>query len=73
MDEKDKTIESLKRQILMMWQGFEDGISGDEIDVSDTATTLSGVKILGLVQKPGNSHAAHADLRCFIAEAAHIN
>lgn len=32
MDEKDKTIESLKRQILMMWQGFEDGISGDEMN-----------------------------------------
>ena len=49
------------------------GISGDEIDVSDTATTLSGVKILGLVQSPSNSHAAHADLRCFIAECAHVN
>ena len=32
MDKKDKTIESLKRQILMMWQGFEDGISGDEMN-----------------------------------------
>ena len=49
------------------------GISGDEIDVSDTSTTLSGVKILGLVQSPSNSHAAHADLRCFIAECAHVN
>jgi hypothetical protein len=31
-DEKDKTIESLKRQIIMMWEGFEEGISSDEMN-----------------------------------------
>ena len=29
---KDKTIEMLERQIQMMWQGFEEGISVDEMN-----------------------------------------
>jgi len=49
------------------------GISGDEIDVSDTATTLSGVKLLGHVQSPSNAIGTNADLTCFIAECAHVN
>ena len=49
------------------------GLSGDEIDTSDTATTLSGVKFLGLAKTPGNSFGVHNVLRCFIAEACHIN
>ena len=49
------------------------GLSGDEIDTSDTAATLSGVKFLGLAETPGNSLGVHNVLRCFIAEAVHIN
>jgi hypothetical protein len=49
------------------------GISGDEIDTSDTATTLSGVKYLGLAQTPDNALGVHNVLRCFIAECAHVN
>jgi hypothetical protein len=49
------------------------GISGDEIDVSDTSTTLSGVKFLGLAKTPGNSFGVHNVLRCFIAESVHVN
>ena len=30
--DKDKTIESLQIQIQMMWQGFEEGISVDEMN-----------------------------------------
>jgi hypothetical protein len=49
------------------------GISGDEIDTSDTSTTLSGVKYLGLAQTPDNALGVHNVLRCFIAECAHVN
>ena len=49
------------------------GISGDEIDLPSSASaTLTGVKVLGLVQAPSNAHGTNADLRCFIADAAHI-
>tara|TARA_Y100000052_G_C2900187_1_gene56253 strand:- start:448 stop:573 length:126 start_codon:yes stop_codon:yes gene_type:complete len=30
--DKDKIIEKLKNQIDMMWQGFEEGISVDEMN-----------------------------------------
>ena len=49
------------------------GISGDEVDVSDSGTTLTGVKFLGLAKTPGNSFGAHNVLRVFIAEPAHLN
>ena len=49
------------------------GISGEEIDVSDSGTTLTGVKFLGLAKTPGNSFGAHNVLRVFIAEPAHLN
>ena len=49
------------------------GISGDEIDTSDTSTTLSGVKMLGLAKTPGNSFGVNNVLRCFIAESVHVN
>ena len=48
------------------------GISGEEIDVSDTGTTLTGVKMLGLAKTPGNAFGAANVLRCFIAEPAHV-
>jgi len=30
--DKDKTIQELKNQIQMMWNGFEEGISSDEMN-----------------------------------------
>jgi hypothetical protein len=48
------------------------GISGEEIDVSDTGTTLTGVKMLGLAKTPGNAFGVRNVLRCFIAEPAHV-
>ena len=48
------------------------GISGEEIDVSDSGTTLTGVKMLGLAKTPGNAFGAANVLRCFIAEPAHV-
>ncbi len=32
MDDKDETIKMLEHQIQMMWQGFEEGISSDEMN-----------------------------------------
>ena len=49
------------------------GISGDELDVSTNSTTLTGAKVLGLAQTPDNSFAAHGVLRCFLADAVHLN
>ena len=49
------------------------GISGDELDVSTNSTTLTGAKVLGFAQTPDNEIATHAVLRCFIADAVHIN
>jgi hypothetical protein len=49
------------------------GISGDEIDTSDTQSGITGVKFLGIAKTPGNSLGVHNVLRCFIAESAHIN
>jgi hypothetical protein len=48
------------------------GISGEEIDVSDSGTTLTGVKMLGLAKTPDNAFGAANVLRCFIAEPAHV-
>ena len=50
------------------------GISGDEIDLPSSASaTLTGVKILGHAQTPDNAIGTNAVLRCFIADAVHIN
>ena len=49
------------------------GISGDELDVSTNSTTLTGAKVLGFAQTPDNEIATHAVLRCFIADAVHLN
>ena len=49
------------------------GISGDELDVSTNSTTLTGAKVLGFAQTPDNSIAAHAVMRCFIADSVHLN
>ena len=49
------------------------GISGDELDVSTNSTTLTGAKVLGFAQTPDNAIGAHAVLRCFIADAVHLN
>ena len=50
------------------------GISGDEIDLPGSASaTLTGVKILGHAQTPGNAIGTNAVLKCFIADAVHIN
>ena len=50
------------------------GISGDEIDLPSSASaTLTGVKILGHAQTPDNAIGTNAVLRCYIADAVHIN
>ena len=50
------------------------GISGDEINLpSSPSATLTGVKVLGLAQTPDNALGAHAVVRCYIADAVHIN
>jgi hypothetical protein len=50
------------------------GISGDEIDLPSSASaTLTGVKILGHAKTPDNAIGTNAVLRCFIADAVHIN
>jgi hypothetical protein len=49
------------------------GISGDELDVSTNSTTLTGAKVLGFAQTPDNEIAAHAVMRCFIADSVHLN
>ena len=50
------------------------GISGDEIDLPNTPSTSSaGVKVLGLAQTPDNALGTNSVVRCYIAEAAHIN
>ena len=50
------------------------GISGDEIDLPNSpSATLTGVKVLGLAQTPDNAIGTNAVLRCFIADAVHIN
>ena len=49
------------------------GISGDELDVSTNSTTLTGAKVLGFAQTPGNSIAVHSVMKCFIADSVHLN
>ena len=49
------------------------GISGDEIDAGTSSTTLTGVKVLGLAQTPDNALGTNAVVRCFIADAVHLN
>ena len=49
------------------------GISGDELDANTSSTTLTGVKVLGLAQTPDNALGTNAVVRCFIADAVHIN
>jgi hypothetical protein len=50
------------------------GISGDEINLPSSASaTLTGVKVLGHAQTPDNAIGTNAVLRCFIADAVHIN
>ena len=49
------------------------GISGDEIDAGTSSTTLTGVKVLGLAQTPGNALGTNAVVKCFIADAVHLN
>jgi hypothetical protein len=49
------------------------GISGQEIDVSDSGATLTGAKLLGFSQEPDNSIGTHAVCKVYLADAAHIN
>ena len=50
------------------------GISGDEINLpSSPSTSSAAVKVLGLAQTPDNALGAHAVVRCYVAEAVHIN
>ena len=49
------------------------GISGDEVDAGTSSTTLTGVKFLGIAKKPGNSLGTNTIIRCFIADAVHLN
>ena len=50
------------------------GISGDEIDLpSSPSATLTGVKVLGLAQTPDNALGTNSVVRCYIADAVHIN
>ena len=50
------------------------GISGDEINLpSSPSASSAAVKVLGLAQTPDNALGAHAVVRCYIAEAVHIN
>ena len=48
-------------------------ISGDEVDAGTSSTTLTGVKFLGIAKKPGNSLGTNTIIRCFIADAVHLN
>ena len=50
------------------------GISGDEIDLPNSpSATLTGVKVLGLAQTPDNALGTNSVVRCYIADAVHIN
>ena len=50
------------------------GISGDEIDLPNSPSDSSAaVKVLGLAQTPDNALGESSVVRCYIAEAAHIN
>ena len=49
------------------------GISGQEIDVSDSGSTLTGAKLLGFSQEPDNSIGTHAVCKVYLADAVHIN